>query len=170
MFAPATSPRSMSFIDATPSSSSRQPSMNALSAKRSSSSAARGSVTVLIEPPAGLDAEPAGVDELTHPAVHVEAVAIALIEVLGHVHDRVDSKQIGDEKRTEPARLWICDERVELLDVDPGLLLEAPHLRDGRVEDAVDDKAGHLGAADRHLADRLRERSGRLGRLLGRVL
>src|ERR1700749_309816 len=102
MFAPAISPRSMSFIDATPSSSSRQPSMNAFSAKRSSSSAVRGSAAVLIEPPPGLDAEVARVDQLTHSAVDIEAVPVALVEVLGHVHDRVDPQQIGDEERPKP--------------------------------------------------------------------
>src|SRR5690349_542093 len=170
MFAPAISPRSMSFIDATPSSSSRQLSMNALSVKRSSSSAARGSAVVLIEPLAGLGSQFAGVDQRTHPAVDVEAVAVAFLEVLGHVHDRVDSKQIGNEERSEPAGLRIGDQGIELLDVDPALLLEAPHLRDGGVEDAVDDESGHLGATDRHLADGLGERARRLGRLLGGVL
>src|SRR5690349_5324298 len=170
MFAPAISPRSMSFIDATPSSSSRQPSMKALSAKRSSSSAARGSAAVLIEPPAGLDAELSGVDQLTHPAMDVEAVAVALVQVLGHVHDRVDPEQICDEERPEPSGLGIGDQRVELLDVDPALLLEAPHLRDGRVENAVDDEARNLGATDRHLADRLGESARCLGGLLRGVL
>src|SRR6476646_2699908 len=145
MFAPAISPRSMSFIDATPSSSSRQPSMNAFSAKRSSSSAARGSAAVLIEPPAGLDAELARVDQLTHPAVHVEAVAVALVEVLRRVHDRVAPQQLGGEERRQASGFRIGGQGVELLDVDRALLLKAPHLGDGRVEDAVDDEAGHLG-------------------------
>ena len=49
---------------------------------------------MLIEPPAGLDAEVTGVDQLTHPAVDVEAVAVALVEVLGDVHDRVDPEKM----------------------------------------------------------------------------
>ena len=58
--APAIIPRSMSFIEAMPSSSTRQLSTSALSVKRSTSAAVSMSAAVLIEPPSGLGAEVAG--------------------------------------------------------------------------------------------------------------
>ena len=54
---------------------------------------------------------------------------------------------------------------VDRLDREALLLLGAQDLADGGDQDPVDDEAGHLAAADRLLADRLREVGGRLHRL-----
>src|ERR1700722_8499514 len=144
--APAIIPRSMSFIDAIPSSSTRQLSTSAFSVKRSTSAAASMSVPVLIEALSSLGAEVAGGDQLLHLLVDEEPIAVRLPEVLGDVQHGVESEQIGEEERAHRCGLRLGHDLVDLLDVDPRLLLELPQLGDARVEDPVDHEARGLAA------------------------
>src|SRR3954469_10076302 len=169
MPAPAIMPMSMSLMPATPSSSTRQASTSAFSPNRSTSVPVADSVAVLIEALSGLLAEVARLDQLLHLRRHVEAVAQRLVEVLGHVQDRVEPEQVGEEERAHRRSLRVGDELVYLVDSDVLLVADLPDLRDRRVEDAVDDEARRLGAADRLLADRLREVEGGLHGLLRRL-
>src|SRR4051794_12179973 len=169
---PIISPRSMSRTPAMPSSSTRQASTSALSWKRS---AIRSSICalvsgVLIEALSGLGAEVAGLELLLHAAVHVEAVAVGLAHVAGDLHDGVQARHVGDPERPHRHLGLLADELVELLDVDPRLVLVAPDLARGGDEDAVDHEAGTLVAADGHLLDRLGEVGGGLGGLRRGVL
>ena len=123
-------------------------------------------LAVLVEAlAAGLGAELALVDELLHPAVDVEAVAVGLVQVLGDVEDGVEAEEVGEHERAHRRVLLLGDLGVDLLDRESLLLLGAPELADGRVEDPVDDEARDLAAGDRLLADRLREVVRRLHRL-----
>src|SRR5215210_6299447 len=156
MPAPIIIPTSMSLAEATPSSRTRQDSTRVLRPIRSTSvSVTFTSVPVLIEPLPGLLAEVPGLDELLHLRRHVEAVAIALLQVLGDVQHRVESKQVGEEERAHRRGARILDHLVDLLDIEPLLLGHPPDLRRRRVEDPVHDEAGHFAAADGGLADRL---------------
>src|SRR5438874_11760767 len=110
--APAIIPRSMSFIDATPSSSTRQLSTSAFSVKRSTSASVETSVSVLIEALAGLGPEIAGGDELLHPLVDVEALAVAVLEVLGDVQHGVEAEQVGEQERPHRRGLRVGHELV----------------------------------------------------------
>src|SRR5215216_979059 len=149
--------RSMSRMVATPSSSTRHDSTNALSEKRSTSRSVEASAAVLIEPLSGLRAQVAGVHALLHAAMDVEALAVGLLEVLGDVQHRVEAEHVGEEERAHGHGLGLGEHLVELLGGDLFLLLDAPHLRDRGVGDPVADEAGALGAADRHLPDGLGE-------------
>src|SRR4051812_9390066 len=168
--APAIMPMSMSLMPAMPSSSTRQDSTSAFRPKRSTSVPVADSVAVLIEALSGLLPEVARLDQLLHLRRHVEAVAQRLVEVLGHVQDRVEPEQVGEEERAHRRSLRVGDELVYLVDSDVLLVADLPDLRDRRVEDAVDDEARRLGAADRLLADRLREVEGGLHGLLRRLV
>ena len=106
---------------------------------------------------AGLGAELAVGDEALHPLGDVEAIAVGLVQVLGDVQHGVEAEQVDQEVRAHRDHVGGADALVDGLDRQALLLLLAPDLRDARVEDAVDDEAGHLGARDRLLADRLRE-------------
>src|SRR3981081_2128835 len=155
--APAIIPRSMSFIDATPSSSTRQLSTSAFSVKRSSSPARSISAPVRLEALSGLGPEIARRRQLPHALMDVEAVPVALPEVLGEARHGVESEQVGQEERAHRGNLRVRDDLVDLLDRAPGLLLVAPGLRRGRADDPVDDEPGAVLRADRHLPDRLGE-------------
>src|SRR5438270_3824681 len=98
-------PRSMSFIDAMPSSSTRQLSTSAFSVKRSIRAWVSISVPVLIEALSGLGPEVLFRHQLLHALVDVEAVAVGLLEVLGHVQDGVEPEQVGEEERAHRRRL-----------------------------------------------------------------
>src|SRR5436190_21526089 len=149
--APAIMPMSMSLMPATPSSSTRQASTSAFRPKRSTSVPVADSVAVLIEALSGLLAEVARPDQLLHLRRHVEAVAQRLAQVDGHVQDRVEPQQVGQEERAHRRRLRVGHDLVDLLDRHVLLVADLPDLRDGGVEDAVHDEAGRLGAADRLL-------------------
>ena len=82
--------------------------------------------------------------------------------MLGDVEDGVEAEQVDEEERPHRRDVRGGDGLVDLLDREPLLLLGAPDLADRRVEDPVDDEAGHLATGDRLLADRLREVVGRL--------
>src|SRR3979409_1733568 len=103
--APAIMPRSMSFIDATPSSSTRQLSTRAFSVKRSTSAAVSMSAPVLIEALSGLGREVAFRGQFLHLLVHEEPIAIGVTQVLGHVHHRVEAEQVGEEEGSHRRRL-----------------------------------------------------------------
>src|SRR5262245_27628437 len=95
--APAIIPRSISRSEATPSSSTRQLSTSALSVNRSTMSWVSVSAAVLIEALPGLGAQVAGRDQLLHPPVHEEALAVGLLQMLGDVQHRVEPEQVGEE-------------------------------------------------------------------------
>src|SRR3982750_2624191 len=170
MPAPIIIPTSMSLAEATPSSSTRHDSTRVFRPIRSTIVPAALALAVLIEAPPRLLAEVARLDQLLHLARHEEAVAVGLAQVLGDVQDRVEPEQVGQEERPHRHRARLLDELVDLLDLQALLLGHAPDLRHGGVEDAVHDEAGHLAAADRGLADLLREVGGRLDRLLRALL
>src|SRR5579859_8108570 len=92
--APAIIPRSISRIDATPSSSTRQLSTSALSVKRSTSAPASMSAVVLIEPSASFGTEVAGRDQLLHPCMDVEALTVGRRQVRRDVQHRVEPEQV----------------------------------------------------------------------------
>ena len=111
---------------------------------------------------AGLRAELALADETLHALGDVEAlVAVGLREVFGDVQDGVQAEQVDEVVGPDRDDARGADAGVDLLDRQLLGLLLAPDLGDARVEDPVDDEAGDLGAGDRLLADRLRERDGR---------
>ncbi len=111
-------------------------------------------LAVLVEAvAAGLGAElPLG-HQLLHALVDVEAVAVGVAQVLGDVQDRVEAEHVDEDERADRCDLGGADALVDRLDREPLLLLGAPDLADGRVEDAVDDEARDLAAGDRLLAD-----------------
>src|SRR5215210_1875319 len=162
-------PRSMSRTPAMPSSSTRQDSTNAFSCKRSASASSMAGAAavsgVLIEALSGLLAEIALLDELGHAVVDVEAVAVGVLHVARDLERRVEARHVGEEERAHGDELGVRERLVDLLHVGAALVLVAPDLRRRRGEDAVDDEAGALRAADGHLADRLREVGRRLHRL-----
>jgi hypothetical protein len=90
--------------------------------------------------------------------------------VFGNVHHGVEAEQAGEQVGAERQPAALCQPLVDQLDREALGLLFAPDLRDSGVENAVDDEAGRLGADDRLLADRLRERHRRGERLLGGVI
>src|SRR5436305_4367151 len=153
MPAPAIIPMSMSLMPATPSSSTRQASTSAFRPKRSTSVPVADSVAVLIEALSGLLAEVARPDQLLHLRRHVEALAHRLAQVDCHVQNRVEAEQVGEEERPHRRRLRVGDDLVDLLDRHVLFVANLPDLRHRGVEDAVDDEARGLGAADRLLAD-----------------
>src|SRR4051794_12711182 len=139
---PIISPRSMSRTPAMPSSRTRQASTSALSWKRSAIRSficpARPAVSgVLIEALPGLGAEVAGLQLGLHALVHVEPVAVRLAHVARDLHDGVQARHVGDPERAHRHLGLLGDELVELLDVDPRLVLVAPDLAGGGDQDAV---------------------------------
>src|SRR5947209_13428908 len=120
-------PRSMSLIEAIPSSSTRQLSTSAFSVKRSISASVSSSVPVLIEALSGLGPEVPIGDEPLHALVDVEAIAVGLLEVLGDVQDGVEAEQVGEEEWSHRRRLRLGHYLVDLFDVGSVILLEAPH-------------------------------------------
>src|SRR5437763_5721479 len=115
MPAPAIIPMSMSLMPATPSSSTRQASTSAFSPKRSTSVPVADSVALLIEALSCLLAEFARLDQLLHLRRHVEAVAVRLAQVDGHVQDGVEPEQVGQEERAHRRRLRVGHDLVDLL-------------------------------------------------------
>src|SRR6188472_2988464 len=109
----------MSLAEATPSSSTRHASTSALSVNRSTSASALVSVPVLIEAPAGLGAEIPGGHQRSHLGMDVEALAVALGQVLGDVHHGVEPEHVGQEEGTGRSARRLGEEPVELLDVQP---------------------------------------------------
>src|SRR5688572_27842381 len=163
---PIIMPRSMSRMPATPSSSPRQDSMTASCPTRSArASSTWTSVSVLIEALSGLLTEVARLHQLAHALVDVEAVAVRGDHVLGHLQRGVEARHVGQVERPHRREALALDELVDVLDVDARLVLVAPDLGGQRHQDAVDDEAGNLAAADRELLDRLREVGRRLHRL-----
>src|SRR3954454_21965833 len=169
--APIIIPMSMSLIVATPSSTRRHASTRDLSWNRSTTvSRTPVSAAVLIETLSGLLAVVPAVDQLLHARVDVEAVAVRVDHVLGDVERGVEAGHVCEEERPHRERLRLLNFLVDLLRGLAGLLLRAPDLGGARHQDAVDDEAGDLAAADGRLADRLREVGGGLERVLGRGL
>src|SRR4051794_19458102 len=165
--APIIIPMSMSLIVATPSSTRRHASTRDLSWNRSTTvSRTPVSAAVLIETLSRLLAVVPAVAQLLHARVDVEAVAVRVDHVLGGVERGVEAGHVCEEERPHRERLRLLNFLVDLLRGLAGLLLRAPDLGGARHQDAVDDEAGDLTAADRRLADRLRE----VGRGLERVL
>src|SRR3954452_3484085 len=128
MPAPAIMPMSMSLMPATPSSSTRQDSTSAFRPKRSTSVAVADSVAVLIETLSGLLAEVARLDQLLHLRRDVEPVAERLVQVLGHVQDRVEAQQVAQEERPHRRGLRVGHGLVDLLDGDVLLVADLPDL------------------------------------------
>src|SRR3954452_5246562 len=114
--------RSMSRIVATPSSRTRHDSTNALRLNRSTRAAVSMSAAVVIEPLPGLGPEVALAHQLLHPLVVVEAVAVGLLEVLGHLEHRVQAQLVGEEERAHRQRLGLGERLVDLLVAGPALL------------------------------------------------
>src|SRR4051812_6288168 len=163
---PSIIPMSMSRTPATPSSSTMQASAKAFWPTRSAScGSTTASAPVCIEPLPALAPEVAAVDELLHQAVDMEAVAVGVPQVPGDLQRRVEPGHVRQPERPHRRQPRLGDGGVDRLDVGPRLVLVAPDLRGERAEDAVDDEAGALGAADGDLADRLGEGRGRLGGL-----
>src|SRR3954452_16353791 len=170
MPAPAIMPISMSLSDAMPSSRTRQDSTSVFSDRRSTSVLVASLVAVLIEALSGLRAEVPGLDQFLHLRHDVEAVAERVVQVLRDVQDGVEAEHVGEEERPHRDGPGLLDHLVDLLDVEALLVDRLPDLAGGGVEDAVDDEAGSLGAADRLLADLLGKVVGVLHRLLGRLV
>ena len=105
----------------------------------------------------GLGAELALGHQALHRRGHVEAIAVGLVQVLGDEQDRVEAEQVDQKVGAHRHDAGRTDAVVDGLDREALLLLLAPDLRDAGVEDPVDHEAGHLGAGDRLLADRLGE-------------
>src|SRR5947199_10433610 len=105
--APAIIPRSMSFIEAMPSSSTRQHSSSALSVKRSTRAALSIAAAVLIEPLPGLGSQVALCNQLLHSGVNDKALAVGIGKVLRHMQHGVQAKQVGEEERTHRRRLGL---------------------------------------------------------------
>src|ERR1700759_5650999 len=103
--APAIIPRSISRSEAIPSSRTRQLSTSAFSVKRSTRPWVSISGAVLIEPLPGLGAQVTRGHELLHLRVDVEAIAVGVSQVLGHVQNRVETEEIGEEEGTHRRRL-----------------------------------------------------------------
>ena len=61
--------------------------------------------------------------------------------MLGDVQHRVEAEQVDEEERAHRRDVGGGDRLVDLLDREALLLLGAPDLADGRVEDPVDDEA-----------------------------
>src|SRR4051794_10906271 len=95
-------PRSASFLPAAPSSTTLTASTNAFNWKRSTTViesvavAASISASVFVVAVTGLLAELSGLDEVLHLRVHVEAIAIALLQVLGDVQHGVQAEEVGE--------------------------------------------------------------------------
>src|SRR5947207_3359896 len=172
--APIISPRSTSLVVATPSSTNDTASANALSWKRSttviSAVAASISAPVCVVALAGLLPELAGLHQLPHQRVDVEAVAVAGLQMLGDVEHRVQPEQVGQEEGPHRGHLRPGDLLVDLLRGAAALLLIAPDLGRRGVQHPVDHEPGVLAAANRILADLHGEVGRRLGRLLGGVV
>src|SRR4051794_18464586 len=115
-------PRSMSRTPAMPSSSTRQDSTNALSWKRSASfsSTADAVSGVLIEALSALLAQVARLDELLHALVDVEAVAVGVDHVLGHLQRGVQPAHVGEVERPHRHELGVGQRLVDVLHVDAG--------------------------------------------------
>src|SRR4051794_21829228 len=129
MPAPSIRPMSMSRTPATPSSSTRQASTNAFSWKRSTIRSSTAVCSgVLIEALPALGAERALLDQLLHAAVHVEAVAVGVAQVVRDLDRRVEAAHVGHPERPHRHLRALAHELVELLDGDARLVLVAPHL------------------------------------------
>ena len=89
--------------------------------------------------------------------------------MFGDVQHGVEPEQVHEEVGTHRNHVRGADALVDRFDRQALLLLLAPDLRDAGVQDPVHYEARHLGACDRLLADRLRERD-RGGDGLGRGL
>src|SRR3954469_7690288 len=117
--APIIIPISMSLAEATPSSRTRQDSTSALRPKRSTSvSVAVPLAAVLMEPLPGLLAQVARLDELLHLRHHVEAIAVGVAQVLGHVQDRVEPEEVRQEVRSHRRDLGLLQALVDFLVVE----------------------------------------------------
>src|SRR5215211_7619973 len=173
MPAPIIMPISMSFAEATPSSSTRQDSTRVLRPIRSTTQMRLDppcALAVLIEPLPRLLAEVPRLHQLLHPLRDVEAVPVRVVQVLGRVKGDDEPGQVGQEERPHRDGALLLDYLVDLERVELLLLVHAPDLGGRRDEDPVDNEAGHLAAADRRLADRLGEVGGRLKRLVRGVV
>src|SRR5689334_14192983 len=166
--APIIMPMSMSLIAATPSSTRRHASTSDLSWNRSTTvSRTSVSAAVLIETLSGLLPVVAVVDQVLHPRMDAEAVAVRVDHVLCDVDRGVQARHVSQEERPQRERLRLLDLLVDLLRGLAGLLLRAPDLGGARHEDPVHDEPRDLAAAHRRLADRLREVRRCLKRVLG---
>ena len=76
--------------------------LEAVDDRQSQRVAASISASVRVVALAGLLAELAGLDQLLHLRVDVEAVAVAVVQVLGDVQDRVEPEQVA-RGRTGPS-------------------------------------------------------------------
>src|ERR1700759_2378447 len=167
---PSIMPMSMSRTPATPSSSTRHASTNAFSVKRSAMAGSTFPSGVVIEALPALGAEVALRDQLLHRLMHVEAVAVGVVEVARDLNRRVQAGHVGDAERAHRHLRLLLHDAVDLLEGGARLVLVAPDLARRRDEDAVDHEARALGRADADLADRLREAQRRRHGLQARVV
>src|SRR5918992_1694070 len=124
MPAPIIIPISMSLAEATPSSRTRQASTRVLRPIRWTR-ASVVALAVLIEAPPGLLAEVSRLHQLLHPIHHVEALAVRLAQVLGHVERGVEAGPVGEEERAHRDRAGVLEDLVDLQRVEPLLLDDA---------------------------------------------
>src|SRR3954471_21834442 len=118
--APIIIPTSMSFAEATPSSRTRQDSSRVLRPIRSTMvpSAPPCALAVLIEPLPGLLAEVPGLHQLPHRLRHVEALAVRVVQMLGHVEHGVQPEQVRQVVRPHRHGAGLLDRLVHVLDVE----------------------------------------------------
>ena len=107
--------------------------------KRSASSAAvdvvlaaAARLAALVEAAAALRAELAARDQLAHALVHVEALAVGLLQVLGDGQHRVEPDHVGERERSDRRGLGGDDRRVDGGDREAVLLLGPPELAERR--------------------------------------
>ena len=130
-----------------------------------------GDSAVLVEAAAGLAAEEPGVrhgDETRrrrHPRL-----AELLPQRLARVHVHVDPHQVDELARPHRPAGAVLHPGVEVGGRHPRLVEHADAVVQERDQDAVDDEAGGVVAADRMLAELLAERVGRLEGLVGGAL
>src|SRR4051794_10498003 len=142
---PSVIARSTSRTPAISSSTSMQASANAFRTTRSASAGSTAvSLPVLIEPLPALAAEVAAGDEPLHPPVDVEALAVGVAQVAGHLERRVEPGLVRQPERAHRGEVLLGDERVDRLRCDTGLVLVAPDLAGQRRQDPVDDEPGAL--------------------------
>ena len=128
-------------------------------------------LAVLVEAvAAGLGAELAVGDELLHPLVDVEAVAVGLVQVLGDVQHGVEAEQVDEEERAHRRDVAAATASSIFLIDRPCSSCARQISPTAELRIRLTTKPGHLGAGDRLLLDRLGEVERGLRRLGGGVV